>query len=71
MPKKIRGPGRPALQKNGETPNVTLRLPSKLLAGVEAWRRRQTDSPQRAEAIRRLLAFALAKNPKLEGEKDD
>jgi hypothetical protein len=71
MRKKIRKPGRPALQKNGETPNITLRLPSKLLAGVEAWRRRQTDTPQRAEAIRRLLTFALAKNPKLEGEKDD
>jgi hypothetical protein len=64
--KKRPKPGRPALQ-NGETPNVTLRLPSRLLAGVETWRRRQSDNPARAEAIRRLLGFALAMNPKLDG----
>jgi hypothetical protein len=48
-----------------------MRLPEHLWMAVERWRKRQTDKPTKPEAIRRLLAFALALDPKLDGEKDD
>jgi hypothetical protein len=67
---KKRKPGRPGLQ-NGETPNRSVRLPDKTWAAIETWRQRQTDKPSRNEAIRRLLGFALAFNPRLDAEKDD
>ena len=70
MPAKKRKPGRPALS-NGETPVRALRLPDQLWMAVDRWRRRQKDKPTKPEAIRRLLAFALSFDPKLEGEKDD
>jgi hypothetical protein len=43
---------------NGETPVRALRLPDQLWMAVDRWRK---------EAVRRLLAFALAMNPKLDG----
>ena len=66
MPEKKRKAGRPALS-NGETPVRTMRLPDDLWMAVERWRKRQKDKPTKPEAVRRLLAFALALNPQLDG----
>jgi hypothetical protein len=66
MPAKKRKRGRPALS-NGETPVRALRLPDQLWTAVERWRHRQKDKPTKPEAVRRLLAFALALDPKLDG----
>jgi hypothetical protein len=66
MPTKKRKPGRPALA-NGETPVRALRLPDQLWMAVDRWRKRQKDKPTKPEAVRRLLAFALAMNPRLDG----
>jgi hypothetical protein len=60
--------GRPAIA-NGETPIRALRLPDDLWMAVERWAKRQKDKPKNPEAIRRLLAFALALNPELDGTK--
>jgi hypothetical protein len=60
-------PGRPSLD-DGRTPNVSLRLPLKLTAMVDHWRERQADKPNRNEAIRRLLEFAVALDPQLDGK---
>jgi hypothetical protein len=70
MPAKKRARGRPALS-NGETPVRALRLPDQLRMAVERWRLRQKDQPTKPEAIRRLLAFALALNPQLDSEEDE
>jgi hypothetical protein len=63
----------PSLQRQAESQptasNVSLRLPLKLTAMVDHWRERQADQPNRNEAIRRLLEFALALDPQLD-EKD-
>jgi hypothetical protein len=64
---KTRKPGRPSLQ-NGRTPNLTVRLPSKLLDAIETWGRRQPSEPNRNESIRWLLEFALAFDPRMEDE---
>jgi hypothetical protein len=66
-PADRRSPGRPSLQ-SGRTPNFSVRLPSKLVADIGAWGRRQQSEPNRNESIRWLLEFALALDPKMEGE---
>jgi two-component sensor histidine kinase len=38
-----------------------------LWTAIERWRLRQKDEPTKPEAVRRLLAFALARNPELDG----
>jgi metal-responsive CopG/Arc/MetJ family transcriptional regulator len=39
---------------------LAFRAPPDLTAEVEAWAKRQPDSPSRSEAIRRLVQVALA-----------
>jgi hypothetical protein len=52
--------GRPA---TGKDPQITTRMPSKLIADVEAWAAANTTT--RSEAIRRLVELGLkAKAPK-------
>jgi len=47
-------------------PQASIRLPADLRQRVDDWARSQADRPSRAEAIRRLLARALAEDePKL------
>jgi Arc/MetJ-type ribon-helix-helix transcriptional regulator len=48
--------GRPA---TGSGTQVHVRCSDKLLATLDAWRRRQADLPSRSEAIRRLVEEAL------------
>jgi hypothetical protein len=49
--------GRPA---TGVTPHQGIRMPSELLAAVEAWRDDQPEpKPPRAEAVRRILTEHL------------
>jgi hypothetical protein len=38
---------------------ITMRMPSAVLEVLDAWRRKQTDSLGRAEAIRRMVEQAL------------
>jgi hypothetical protein len=38
---------------------ITMRMPSAVLQVLDAWRRKQTDSLGRAEAIRRMVEQAL------------
>jgi hypothetical protein len=54
IPKKKRG--RPA---TGRDPLTALRLPPPLLKAVETWATKQTDEPNRSEAIRRLVERGL------------
>jgi hypothetical protein len=54
IPKKKRG--RPA---TGRDPLTALRLPPPLLKAVETWATKQTDEPNRSEAIRRLVELGL------------
>jgi hypothetical protein len=37
-----------------------MKVPDSFLEMVDAWRRKQPDLPSRAEAIRRLVTFAIA-----------
>src|SRR2546421_8768234 len=39
---------------------LEMRVPTSFLAAVDQWRRKQTDLPARAEAIRRLVELGLA-----------
>jgi hypothetical protein len=50
------GAGRPA---TGSDPSRTFRLSDEFMAALDAWAARQTDAPNRAEAIRRLVEIAL------------
>ena len=54
IPKKR---GRP---RTGKDPMLAFRAPPAFTAEVEAWAKRQPDSPSRSEAIRRLVQLALA-----------
>jgi hypothetical protein len=54
IPKKR---GRPGI---GKDPMLAFRAPRAFTAEVEAWAKRQPDSPSRSEAIRRLVELALA-----------
>jgi hypothetical protein len=38
-----------------------MRVPTSFLRAIDAWRRKQSDLPSRAEAIRRLVEQALSK----------
>ena len=38
---------------------IRVSLPEAELAALDAWRQRQADQPERAEALRRLAATAL------------
>ena len=49
--------GRPA---TGRDPVTAIRLSSELRENVDAWAARQTDKPDRSEAIRRLVELGLA-----------
>jgi hypothetical protein len=55
-----RGRGRPPTFR---TP-VQARLTPLELAALDAWRREQADRPNRAEAMRRLLALGLERAPR-------
>jgi hypothetical protein len=48
--------GRPA---TGKDPLVSTRMPSDLIANIEAWAAAQEDEPGRSEAIRRLVEIGL------------
>jgi hypothetical protein len=54
IPKKTRG--RPATGKN---PLTALRFPPSALKAVEHWAKKQDDTPNRSEAIRRLVELGL------------
>ena len=54
-------PGRPA---TGRDPVLTVRLPPSLRFAIEAWAKRQKDTPSRSEAIRRLIEIALSTKAK-------
>jgi hypothetical protein len=54
IPKKTRG--RPA---TGKSPLTALRFPPSALKAVERWAKKQDDSPNRSEAIRRLVELGL------------
>jgi hypothetical protein len=54
IPKKRGRPG------TGKDPMLAFRAPRAFTAEVEAWAKRQPDSPSRSEAIRRLVELALA-----------
>jgi hypothetical protein len=54
IPKKR---GRP---RTGKDPMLAFRAPPAFTAEVEAWAKRQPDSPSRSEALRRLVQLALA-----------
>jgi hypothetical protein len=57
---KKRGRGRPST--GGQMPGIMLRMPPDRIAEIDAWRAAQLDpKPSRPEAIRRLLAKALAR----------
>jgi hypothetical protein len=53
-----RKPGRPPLAV--ETEQVSVRIPSGVLARVDDWRRVQGDLPSRPEGIRRLMELGLS-----------
>ena len=53
---KRAGAGRPA---TGKDPVRTMRLSDEFVATVDAWAARQDDSPNRSEAIRRLVELGL------------
>ena len=55
IPKKRGRPG------TGKDPMLAFRAPPAFTAEVEAWAKRQPDSPSRSEALRRLVELALAK----------
>jgi hypothetical protein len=50
--------GRPK-KKGGVHPVSAARLPPELSAAVDEWASRQSDSPGRSEAIRRLVELGL------------
>jgi hypothetical protein len=54
IPKKR---GRP---RTGKDPMLAFRAPPPFTAEVEAWAKRQPDSPSRSEALRRLVELGLA-----------
>ena len=54
IPKKR---GRP---RTGKDPMLAFRAPPAFTAEVEAWAKRQPDSPSRSEALRRLVELGLA-----------
>jgi len=56
--KGIKSRGRPA---TGKGTQVGARWRPEDLASIDAWRRKQEDHPERAEAIRRLVQLALKK----------
>jgi hypothetical protein len=56
IPKKKRGPGRPA---TGRDPVMTMRLPMTLRAAVDQWA--TTNKMSRSEAIRALIERGLSK----------
>jgi hypothetical protein len=58
IPKKKRG--RPA---TGKHPLTALRLPAYLTKAIEAWAIKQSDEPNRSEAIRRLIELGLTVKP--------
>jgi hypothetical protein len=49
--------GRPV---TGQDPMMSLRMPNELTAAVEGWANRQSDSPARSDAFRRLVEMGLA-----------
>jgi hypothetical protein len=49
-----------ARQDHRETVPVQVRLANSLFTEIENWRRRERDIPTRPEAVRRLVARALA-----------
>jgi hypothetical protein len=51
-----KGRGRPRV----DSVSVNVRLPPTDLAAVDAWIEAQPDAPTRPEAIRRLVALAIA-----------
>jgi len=53
IPKKRGRPG------TGKDPMLAFRAPRAFTAEVDAWAKRQPDSPSRSEAIRRLVELAL------------
>ena len=55
--KKLKSRGRPA---TGTDPMMSLRMPMELTAAVEGWAARQSDTPPRSEAFRRLVEMGLA-----------
>ena len=54
IPKKRGRPG------TGKDPMLAFRAPPAFTAEVEAWAKRQPDSPSRSEALRRLVELGLA-----------
>jgi hypothetical protein len=42
-----------------KTDRFEMRVPAALLRAVDEWRRRQSDLPNRSEAIRRLIELGL------------
>jgi hypothetical protein len=48
--------GRP---RTGMNPMIGFRSPSALTKRIDTWAKRQADKPQRGEAIRRLITYAL------------
>jgi hypothetical protein len=58
IPKKRGRPG------TGKHPMLAFRAPPAFTAEVEAWAKRQPDSPSRSEALRRLVEMALAEKAK-------
>ena len=57
IPKKRGRPG------TGKDPMLAFRAPPAFTAEVEAWAKRQPDSPTRSEALRRLVEMALKLKP--------
>jgi hypothetical protein len=55
---KKRGPGRPK-RPGGPDTVIPVRLPKKLIAGIDEFRASQPDKPLRSQVIRRLLEKAL------------
>jgi metal-responsive CopG/Arc/MetJ family transcriptional regulator len=47
-----------------KTKRFEMKLDPQMIARVDAWRRVQPDLPSRAEAIRRLVDFALDRKSK-------
>ena len=58
-------PGRPA---TGQDPVTAIRLSGDMRRDLDDWRRTQDDLPSRSEAIRRLVASALAHPPMVAGK---
>jgi hypothetical protein len=53
---KRTGAGR---KPTGRDPSRTFRLSDEFIASVDAWAAKQSDSPTRSEALRRLVEMAL------------